>query len=373
MIRAFSKSVAAALVAAVIACAMPQSARAALVVDPAVLYDQMKDAYAKDGAAGWTFRAQATYLSTIFNAGRAYSLQYPNDPNYAVLARLTVQIGSGLHYNPLINHDGTVWWVREAADWTMKNAQDFTLVSQAQALLARVNSEDDPEQLARYADEDATANVRAYPGDVDALLQQVEADWRAWILTGNPSWRSLALHRAAAANFPVAHLPTTWGNELVVAANNASTDRGYTDEDVTNAQSFVTRLKAVDPLRVITTVTALPHDVYLTTLAPADEYFGPMGMSILGIENELKRINFMLNYNYGNRESDQAFQVAKAIVAMQEVYPKDRDLPMLLLWCYNTLQRMTDQQSRRAAGQLRAILTVEYQDSPQARQLLKPS
>jgi hypothetical protein len=55
---------------------------------------------------------------------------------------------------------------------------------------------------------------------------------------------------------------------------------------------------------------------------------------------------------------------------MQEVYPRDRDLPFLLYWCYNTLQRMTDSQSRRAAAQLKAILTVEYQDSPQARKLL---
>jgi hypothetical protein len=120
-------------------------------------------------------------------------------------------------------------------------------------------------------------------------------------------------------------------------------------------------------------VTAVPHDAYLSMLAPADEYFGPMGMSILGIENELKHINFMLDYDYGNRESDAAFQVAKSIVAMQEVYPRDRDLPMLLYWCYTTLQRMTDDQSRRAAGQIKGILTVEYQDSAQARKLLGSS
>ena len=52
---------------------------------------QMKDAYAKGAARGWDFRAEATYLSTIFNAGRAYSLQYPNDPAYGELATLTVQ------------------------------------------------------------------------------------------------------------------------------------------------------------------------------------------------------------------------------------------------------------------------------------------
>ncbi len=369
MTRAFCRA-AALIVALILTIAAPRAVRATLEVDPAVLYAQMKDAYAKGAAAGWDFRSEEIYLSTIFNAGRAYSLQYPDDPAYGELATLTVSIGTGQHYNPLTNHDGAVWWVREAADWVMKHSEDPQLIGQAQALLQRVNSEDDLPELARLADADAAANVRAYPGDVDALLIQVEADWRAWLLTRDPSWRSLALARAAARNFPVAHLPTNWGNELVNAANAASTDRGYTNADVANAQGFLARLKAVDPIRVIATVQALPHDVYLTTLAPADEYFGPMGMSILEIENRLKHINFMLDYAYGNRESDPAFDVAKAIVAMQKVYPRDRDLPMLIYWCYTTLERMTDAQSRQVARRLKEILTIEYQDSPQARKLL---
>jgi len=349
---------------------VPARVRATLEVDPTVLYQQMKDAYAKGDADGWNFRAEATYLSTIFNAGRAYSLQYPDDPAYGELATLTVRIGTGLHYNPLTNHDGAVWWVREAADWIVKHSEDRELIGQAQALLQRVNSEDDPETLARLAEADATANVKAYPGDVDALLIRVEANWRAWLLTHDPKWRSLALARAADSTFPVAHLPTTWGNELVNAADQASTDRGYSAADVQNAQTFIARLKAVDPIRVIATVNAMPHDAYLTTLAPADEYFGPMGMSILEIENRLKHINFMLDYDYGNRESDPAMNVVNSIVAMQKVYPRDRDLPMLMYWCYTTLQRMTDGQSRDGARHLKAILTIEYQDSPQARKLL---
>lgn len=368
MIRAFSKAAAAAFLAA--ATIAPASVQATLEVDPSVLYGQMKDAYAKGAAAGWSFRSQEVYLSTIFNAGRAYSLQYPDAPAYAELATLTVAIGTGLHYNPLTNHDGAVWWVREASGWVSKHSEDLTLISEAQALLLRVNSEDDQEELARLADADATANVKAYPGDIDALLIQCEAPWRAWLLTHDPRWRSLALARAAAPGFPVAHLPTNWGNELVNVASGASTERGFTATDVANARSFLTRLKAVDPLRVIATVNALPHDAYLTTLAPADEYFGPMNMSILEIENRLKHINFMLDYNYGNEESDVATQVARAIVDMQKVYPRDRDLPMLMYWCYTTLQRMTDKQSKDSARVLRAILTIEYQDSPQARKLL---
>src|SRR5579863_4248868 len=297
MIRAWSKGLSAAILCGAIA--LPMKAGAALEADPAVLYAKMKDAYAKDAAANYSFRPQEIYLATIFDAGRAYSLQYPTDPNYGVLATLTVQIGSGLHYNPLTNHDGAVWWVREAADWVSKHSEDVQLIGQAQALLQRVNSEDDPALLARLADQDANANVMAYPGDVDALLIRVEADWRAWLLTRDPQWRSLALARAAASNFPVAHLPTNWGNELVAAANRASTDDGYSKSDVANAETFIARLKAVDPIRVIASVTALPHDVYLSTLAPADEYFGQMGMSILEIENRLKHINFMLDYDYG--------------------------------------------------------------------------
>ncbi|MBV8117785.1 MAG: hypothetical protein JOZ01_07385 [Candidatus Eremiobacteraeota bacterium] len=371
MIPAFYNPLVRVVMAALVLFFVPVAARATLVADPTVLYQQMKDAYAKGSSSGWNYRSQAYYLSTIFNAGRAYSLQYPDAAEYGELATLTVQIGTGLHYNPLTNHDAAVWWVREAADWISKHSQDTTLIAQAGAILQRVNSEDDPENLARLADADATANLQTYPRDVDAMLTQVEANWRGWVLTHDTAWRSLALQRAAAPDFPVAHLPTTWGNDLVAAANSASVGRdGYTQADVTNSAIFIRRLKAVDPIRVITTVTALPHDVYMGTLAPADEYFGRMGMSILGIENQLKHINFMLDYNYGNRESAETVLVAESIDDMHKVYPRDRDLPMLLYWCYTTLQRMDDRDSRSAATHLRAILTVEYQDSPQARKLL---
>ena len=373
MIRAFSNALPRLALAFAVAAGpwIAAPARAALEADPAVLYAQMKDAYAKGSTSGWNFRSQEYYLSTIFNAGRAYSLQYPDDPAYAELATLTVQIGRGLHYNPLTNHDAAAWWVREAGEWVLKHSQDTALVTQAGAILLRVNSEEDPEQLARFADADATANLQTYPRDVDALLEQVEANWRGWVLTHDAAWRTLALQRAAAPDFPVAHLPTTWGNELINAATSGVAGKdGFTQADAHNAQVFLARLKAVDPIRVITTVTAVPHDKYLTTLAPADEYFGRMGMSILGIENQLKHINFMLDYNYGNRESAETVLVAESIDDMHKVYPRDRDLPMLLYWCYTTLERMNDGDSREAAAHLRAILTVEYQDSSQARKVL---
>jgi hypothetical protein len=344
-----------------------------MLADPTQLYTQMKNAYDKGTADGWNFRNQEIYLSTIFNAGRAYSLQRADDPNYGELATLSVQIGSALHYNPLTNHDAAAWYVREAAQWVTNHASDPALVTQATAILERVNSEDDPGRLAHLADDDASANLQAYPRDVDALLEQVEANWRAWLLTHDASWRSLALQRAALPNFPLAHLPTTYGNELITAANSAAAGvDGYTSNDQQNGKTIVSRLKSIDPLRVIASVKAVPHDVYLSTLAPADEYFGRMGMSVLGIQNELKRINFMLNYNYGNRESNQTALVAEAIDEMHKVYPRDRDLPALLLDCYTTATRMDNAEAKATAAHVKTILTVEYQDSPQARRLLNP-
>ncbi len=349
-------------------------ARAALEADPQALYQTMKSAYDRGAADGWNFESQELYFSTIVNAGRAYSLQRPNDPAYGELAALTVQVGSGVHYNPLTNHDAANWYVREAANWVLKNESDPKLVAQARALLERSNAFDDPERLVQYADEDASANVESYPGDTTAMLQQAEADWRGWILTHDPQWRSLAFERAAQPNFPLAHLPTTYGNDLLTAAQSAAAGvAGYTAGDTANGKTIQARLASIGTLRVIGSVTAMPHSAYLTTLAPADEYFGRMGFSILGMRNQLKHINFMLDYKYGNRESGEAVLVAHAIDDMHKVYPRDRAIPEMLLEGYTTLERMTTPQALAAAAHLRSILTVEYQDTPQARKLLAPA
>jgi len=81
---------------AICVAAFPHAAPAAFVADPAALYAEMKSAYDKGSTQGWSFRAQEYYFSAIVNAGRAYALQYPNDPAFAQLALLTVQTGSGI-------------------------------------------------------------------------------------------------------------------------------------------------------------------------------------------------------------------------------------------------------------------------------------
>ena len=80
MTRAYCKTLA-ALLCALLALA-PLGARAAFMADPVKLYADMKGAYEKGNAQGWTLYNQLLYLSTIFNAGRAYSLQRASDAAY---------------------------------------------------------------------------------------------------------------------------------------------------------------------------------------------------------------------------------------------------------------------------------------------------
>ena len=370
MIRALSRLFAAAVLAA--GLVPPAISQAALMADPQRLYAEMKAAYDKGTAHGWSYRDQEVYLSTIFNAGRAYSLQRPDDAGYGELNRLAVDIGSSLHYDPLVNHEAVPWYVREAAAWVIKNDATPAEVGKANALLARVDALEDPTRLAQFADEDAAANVQVYSRDPDARLQQIEADWRGWVITGDPSWRSLAFARANNLYFPSANLPTTWGTPFVDALKNAVHGAaGYTQGDKTNAQAVLERIQRVNPLMIIGNVRSISHDAYMTTLAPADEYFGPLGMSIIGINNELKRINLYLDSGWGDRESGAAVQVAVSIDDLHKVYPRDRDLPKLLLAVYKTLGRMHTSDTAGAAHHIRSILTVEYQDTAQAKELLE--
>ncbi len=373
MIQAFSRVFIAAVWLA--AVALPAVSRAAFMADPDKLYSDMKAAYSKGNAQGWTLYNQLYYLSTIFNAGRAYSLQRPDDPAYPVIEQTTVDVATGVHYDPLINHEAVPWYVREAALYVKRNNADPAEVAKANDLLARVDALEDPVSLARFADQDAAANVAQYPHDTNALLLRVEANWRGWLITHDPAWRSQALARAAQSDFPIGNVPVSWGPGFFQAVKAAAGGEGdFSDADRVAAKAIIDRLGTIAPLKTIESLTATPsHERQMTTLAPADEYFGPMGMSILGIRNELSRVNYMIGYGYARQESPMAVQVATSIDDLHKVYPRDRDLPQLLSDVYATLVKIDTSDAQASRAHIRAILTVEYQDSKQAQALLNPA
>jgi len=331
----------------------------------------MQAAYAKGTAHHWTYADQAYSFGTILAAGRAYSLQHPEDPAYANLANLTVQIGAALHYNPLTNHDGAVWWVREAAVYVQKNSTDPTLIAQAGQLLTRTDY-DDPAQLAPYADEDASALLKQYPRDTDALNTLLEADWRSWILTKDPKWRALALQRVSQPYFPIANLPTTFGEDVVTAARSAHANvPGYSDGERADAAAFLKRIDKLGKLRTIVSVKGQTHDAMLGTLAPADEYFGPLQVSVLGMRNQLDRLNKMLDLGWGDRISGDAVNLEQEIDDLHKVYPRDRDVPSMLAKVYALLGRFGTTAAHDAATQAKTMLIVEYPDTPQGREFLQ--
>ena len=106
---------AAALLAALLVALPLAPARAALDIDPAQLYRQMKAAYDKGAAGGWHLAEQLEYFSAVLDAGRGYELRRRDDPQNLAIKAIAVDLASQLSYDPLISNDAAEWYVRLAA------------------------------------------------------------------------------------------------------------------------------------------------------------------------------------------------------------------------------------------------------------------
>jgi hypothetical protein len=356
-------------VAVALVVVIPVTAQATLQTDPLALYKTMKTAYDRGASDGWRFADDVYYFSTVLDAGRAYELVRRDDPDNAALKGLTVDIATKLHYNPLISRDAAEWYVRLAA---AANVDDPARGPQARALLAKLAAESDPVQLARDADHDATRNATAYPTDVEALVEQVDADVRAFLLTRDDAYRSLALLRAAQPVFPIALISEDTATPLYAFADEARRELpGYSDVDHQAALAIYSHRASARNMAVIGRV--LSHNAYLVITAPADEYFGQTKLSPLGVRNELTRIGKYLDAGWGNRMTKDTLYVIDSLDDWQHQYPRDYELPRLLLATYKTLGRIDSPEAAKAAGDVRRTLTVDYNNSPEARSLLTSS
>ncbi len=357
----------AALAAALVLTLQALPARAALEVDPAQLYRQMKASYDKGAAAGWHLADQLDYFSTVLDAGRAYELKLRDDPQNLQIKGIAVDLAAQLHYDPLISNDAAEWYVRGAAQ---AYANDPQRGPAAQALLAKLDAEDaDNDRLAHDADADATALTKDYPNDVQALLGQVEADLRAYNLTHDTAWRALALGRAAQATFPIAAVPQDLGRvlfPLVDAARNAGP--GYSDAERETARVVASHRASTKGLAVIGRVVS--HNAYLVITAPADEYFGHTKLSPIGVRNELARIGKYLDAGWGGRMTQETVWVVDSLDDWQHQYPRDYELPRLYKRAYDTLEREDTPEAKQQQQLVRRTLLVSYPSSTEARAFL---
>jgi hypothetical protein len=356
-----------ALLAAVVLVVPCVPARAALDIDPAQLYRHMKAAFDKGAAAGWHLSDQLDYFSTVLDAGRGYELRRRDDPQNAAIKGIAVDLAAQLYYDPLINNDAAEWYVRLAAE-SLQNDPDRG--ANARALIAKLDAENaSTATLAHDADADAEVLAQRYPGDVQALLGQVEADMRAYNLTGDARWRTLALQRAAQASFPIGSVAPDFGRvffPMVDAARNAGP--GYSAAEREAARAVASHRAAAHALPEIGRVVS--HEAYLNITAPADEYFGKTKLSPIGVRNELQRIAKYLDAGWGGQMTKDTVWVVDSLDDWQHQYPRDYELPRLYKRAYDTLARENTPEAQEAQRLVRRTLLVNYPMSSEARAFL---
>ncbi len=345
----------------------PAFAQAELQTDPLLLYRAMKASYDKGAASGWHFADELDYFSTVLDAGRAFELRRRDDPENLALKGTAVDLATRLHYNPLTNRDAAEWYVRLAAQ---TYAADPQRGAAASALLAKLDADDSNlTALAHDADSDATANAANYTDDEQALLSQVDADVRAYTLSKNPYYRSLALQRAAQPNFPLALVAPETAKDLSAFTDSARLGGiGYSAGDAEAAKAIESHRATAKSMRVIGRV--MSHDAYLVITAPADEYFGKTKLSPIGVRNALLHITKYLDAGWGSRMTGEALYVVDALDDWRQQYPRDYELPRLLLNAYKTLDRIDSPEAHDAEIRVKKLLTVEYNASTEAQSLL---
>ncbi len=352
-----------------IAAGLTAPSGAAIETDPSALYLQMRHAYDEGASKSWPFESELYYQATILDAGRAYSLFRPADPNYAEIASLAVDVATQLHYNPLTSNDAALWYVDEAAAYVAKNG-DEAHQSAAKALAERLDAGQlSPSVLAQQAEEDALANVRAFNRDGDARVRLVVTDVRAYNLTRDATYRSALLQHAADPETPLTRVPDPEYAEMFGLAASALVDQGFSEDDRAAARAIKYRRDHTPELRLIGRVSAVPRELRLTRTAPADEYFGRLKYSPLGVDNEVNRVNKYLDKGWGFRMEGDALQVDSAVEDWQKQYPHDSTLPAALLVTYQLLQRVATEKTKAVSERVRAILLVQYASTRQAQQL----
>jgi len=357
-----------AALVAVLALVMPCApARAALDIDPAQLYKQMKAAYDKGAAAGWHLGDELDYFSAVLDAGRGYELRRRDDPQNVAIKGIAVDLASRLQYDPLVSNDAAEWYVRLAGQaWQ----DDPVRGAAARAIIAKLDAEAaDIVKLARDADADANALAQTYPTDVQALIGQVEADLRAYNLTQDTRWRTLALQRAAQAAFPIASVPPELGKVLfpmVDSARNAGP--GYSETEREAARIVASHRASAHGLPEIGHVVS--HETFLNITAPADEYFGRTKLSPIGVRNELTRIGRYLDAGWAGRMTKDTVYVVDSLDDWQHQYPRDYELPRLYKRAYDALGREDTSEAKQARQQVRRTLLVNYPTSTEARSFI---
>ncbi len=116
-----------------------------------------------------------------------------------------------------------------------------------------------------------------------------------------------------------------------------------------------------------------PPKLTMADLAPADEYFGPMKLSILGIRNTIRDLGFKIDADpsKGDAEIASAAFAEKAIRDWQKKYPRDTQLPRNIYYLEHLYAKVQTPLGSQKTYATETWLFTAYGTSPQAKQLRK--
>jgi len=103
--------------------------------------------------------------------------------------------------------------------------------------------------------------------------------------------------------------------------------------------------------------------------APADEYFGPQKISVLGVRTMLDRATTRLDYGVGNDDATvHSVELAETTMhAWQTRYPNDYWLPRMYAKLQTIYARMSSPQTKLRAADIASLLIVSFPSSNEAR------
>lgn len=115
---------------------------------------------------------------------------------------------------------------------------------------------------------------------------------------------------------------------------------------------------------------AKAHAASMKDLAPADEYFGPLKMSILGINNALVQVKRRQSSGDMSADTEKSMhQVENSIHDWEHKYPRDPWIARALLNVHNTYAIFPDRNAHEHALASASWLTKKYPHTKQAKEV----
>lgn len=108
-------------------------------------------------------------------------------------------------------------------------------------------------------------------------------------------------------------------------------------------------------------------------LAPADEYFGPLKLSIIGMQNTIRDLGrkYDVNHDIPKQTFTSAQLVERSVRDWAKRYGKDDQLPRVVYFLQRLYTKVLLRESRDRAGVTAKWLIGDFPHSPQAKQLVK--